>query len=156
MNMVRTRFLRVVLLATAAAYPQAPEPKADRYALGVAQVSAGNYEKAKTYLEQAVKVDPKNAKAWLSLGIVRGKLGDGEGRYAAYRRAIEIDPGYAEAHYNLGFAYLLDGDRCAANAEADKLAGLDVELSRKLDVMIAVIIFDPFGSGCGVGRSIVI
>ena len=150
------RFPAIALLMIAPLFAQAPEPKDDPYVLGVAQISAGNYEKAKTYMERAVKEDPKNAKSWVRLGIVRGKLGDSEGRYAAYRRAIQIDPGYAEAHYNLGFAYLLDGDRCAATAEADKLAGLDAELSRKLDMLIALIIFDPFGSVCVVGQSVVI
>ncbi len=65
-------------------------------------LAEGKIEDAKRVFEQAVVDEPRDARAWLDLGLAREAAGDAAGGEAAYRRATELDPGFAEAFNNLG------------------------------------------------------
>jgi Flp pilus assembly protein TadD len=67
-------------------------------------------EKAKTYLRQALNLDPKIADAWQLLGLVvmeQGQIAEAEGYF---RKSIEVDPRHVGA-YNQLCALMLDQRR---------------------------------------------
>lgn len=64
--------------------------------------------------ENAVKLDPHSAGAWLNLGTIffnARQFGKAEGHY---KRALEADPKYALAHFNIANLYDERGDQQAA------------------------------------------
>jgi tetratricopeptide (TPR) repeat protein len=63
-------------------------------AAGTAAAEAGNYDQAKTYLQDAVKKDPKNASAWNNYAFIVSQGGKPEYQDAlqAVNKAIEILP----------------------------------------------------------------
>lgn len=64
------------------------------------------YPLAKKYILRALKLDPNNAKAHISYGIIRIRFeGDEEGALAEYKKALEINPNLIQANYNLGATY---------------------------------------------------
>lgn len=52
--------------------------------------------------QNAVEVDPGNARAWNNLGVGLGDRGEHAAAIVAYRQAIELKPRYAAAYDNLG------------------------------------------------------
>jgi serine/threonine-protein kinase len=83
---------------------------ADAYALQVdyrgVPVREG-FERAKTYAQQALTLDPTLAEVHASLGWVLFIYDwDWDGAAAAFRRALEIDPGYATAHQWYSFVVM--------------------------------------------------
>jgi cytochrome c-type biogenesis protein CcmH/NrfG len=74
----------------------------------------GDLGQAAEAFRQAVEVDPTDAEAWDSLGVVLVRAGD-EGRgVEAFRRALRAAPGHPDAHRNL--AVVLDRQGRAAEA----------------------------------------
>lgn len=57
----------------------------------------GEYRKARTYLEQAVIIEPGSPPAYYYLGRARERLGDNVNAAAAYRQAILLAGTYPEA-----------------------------------------------------------
>ncbi len=55
-------------------------------------ISAGNYFKAKSYLEMAYKVQPDNAKTVLTLGECYLKLGNNDSTYRIYTDYLRVNP----------------------------------------------------------------
>jgi protein O-GlcNAc transferase len=52
--------------------------------------------------KEAIRLDPKLADAYYSLGVTLWQSGDFPGAAQQLRQAIQIRPDYAEAHYTLG------------------------------------------------------
>ena len=77
--------------------------------------------------KQAIRLEPKDARAHDNLGVVLDSTGDYEAAIAAFKRTIELDSKYARAHNNLGLALYhkkdLDG-AVAAFRQAIQLAGV--------------------------------
>ena len=118
------------VLSTPAAAHQAPTPLAptplappmvpvsDRVAAlmrtGMAAAQAGEMDEAASAFRKAVEVDPTDAEAWSSLGVVLVRSGDETRGVEAFRRALRAAPGHAEAHRNLAVVL----DRQGRSAEA--------------------------------------
>jgi tetratricopeptide (TPR) repeat protein len=66
-------------------------------------------------IEEALKVDPNESRAFVNLGAVRMNSGDAAEAEAAFRKAITLDPSSANAH--LAFANFLWSSRRPADAE---------------------------------------
>ena len=78
---------------------------------GLEAARARDFQEASRLLTRALDLDPSDAQAWNSLGVVLIRQGEATRGVGALRRALRIDPGHAEAHRNLAVA--LDGQgRC--------------------------------------------
>jgi tetratricopeptide (TPR) repeat protein len=64
-----------------------------------------------SYLQRAVKADPKCSDAYLDLGILNASRTNFKAASEFYRQAIAADAQSTEAHYRLGVAYDRLGDR---------------------------------------------
>lgn len=68
-------------------------------------INSGDYNKAITYLDEAIAQDPKNPQFY----DVKGRLVEQQKNYdealSIYKKAIEMDPNYAEAYGNIGRIY---------------------------------------------------
>jgi len=125
----------IVPRALAQPQPDSQSPM-QPYATGLVFLSMEKYEVALPLFEQAIRENPRDAKAWLQAGLCLGKVGRAEDKLRAYRKAIALDPGFAEAHYSLGISLLLTGEKCGAVHELRVLRTLDAELAGKLAALI--------------------
>lgn len=73
--------------------------------VGWALVLDGNYRGAEAAYRQALRKNPKSAKANLGLGMALSLQGDRQRAISAYEKAITIQPNYAAALVHLGYAY---------------------------------------------------
>jgi Tetratricopeptide repeat len=100
--------------------PPAPlmAPARDRVAAlmrtGMEAAQTGEMDEAASAFRKAVEVDPNDAEAWSSLGVVLVRTGDETRGVEAFRRALRAAPGHAEAHRNLAVVL----DRQGRGAEA--------------------------------------
>ncbi len=62
----------------------------------------GDFRAATSELREAVRLDPKRARAHYHLGNSLRDGGDLDGAVKAFRETIRLEPGFAEAHCNLG------------------------------------------------------
>ena len=78
-------------------------PQFDQAMTGVAQAYAqlNRIEDARRTLQDALKINPKNFKAWYQLGYVEWRTKPADAA-EAFREAITIQPGFALAHRDLG------------------------------------------------------
>ena len=109
-------------LSAPAVPPAVPAPPAvpvrDRVAAlmrtGIDAVQSGELDQAAAAFRKAVEVDPTDAEAWDSLGVVLVRAGDEARGVEAFRRALRAVPGHPEAHRNLAVVL----DRQGRGAEA--------------------------------------
>lgn len=73
-------------------------------------IQAGDFARAKTALEAAVRENPKDPQAAFYLGVALEGTGDVKGAVEQYRKALAIDPKLVEASANLSGALLDQGD----------------------------------------------
>jgi tetratricopeptide (TPR) repeat protein len=81
---------------------------------GIDAVQSGELDQAAAAFRKAVEVDPTDAEAWDSLGVVLVRAGDEARGVEAFRRALRAVPGHPEAHRNLAVVL----DRQGRGAEA--------------------------------------
>jgi tetratricopeptide (TPR) repeat protein len=89
--------------------------EAERHARLAMAYQANNLRRAalKSY-EQAVRLDPAEAKWWYSLALARSFAGDSEGATAALDEAIARNERYVPAHWRQGELLRAQGDWAAA------------------------------------------
>lgn len=94
--------------------------------LAAAFAAEGDLDGAERYYRKAIDLSPRDAGAWLNLGLdvyeARGNLDEAE---ACYRHALEIRPGYAIAVFNLGHLAEIRGRLTQAESLYYQAAGLD-------------------------------
>ena len=87
---------------------------------GNAKSHMGDYKGAIADLDQALKIDPKDAEVYNNRGSAKGRMGDHKGALADYDRAIEINPKDVGAYNNRGNAKSHMGDHKGALADYDQ------------------------------------
>jgi cytochrome c-type biogenesis protein CcmH/NrfG len=70
----------------------------------------GEVELAAPRLEEALRRDPRDAKLWHALGVVRLELGDVDGASNAYKSGLQADPRSLENHLGLATIAVKRGD----------------------------------------------
>ena len=83
---------------------------------GTDAAQSGQMDEAATAFRKAVDLDPTDAEAWNSLGVVLVRAGDTGKGIESFRRALRAVPTHSEAHRNLAVAL----DRQGRTAEATR------------------------------------
>lgn len=84
-------------------------PKAlKEYDIAEVSFSAGNYKKALTHFEKAVKIDDNFAFAWDNIGMCHRKLGNYKKAIESYKKSLKIDPFGEMPLVNLPVVYQLN------------------------------------------------
>jgi tetratricopeptide (TPR) repeat protein len=83
-------------------------------AKGEAAIDSKDYAAAEQALNQAVKLEPKNYRAWFDLGFVYTALNRDADAIAAYRNSVAADPTVFESNLNLGLMLARINDPDAA------------------------------------------
>lgn len=78
--------------------------------VAVLYFARGDFEVARTSLEEAVRLTPNDARAWFNLGLTRQRLGAAEEGYAALRRARDLDRRDVDVARALALADIERGD----------------------------------------------
>lgn len=89
------------------------------------------YEEALRSYQEAAKLNPKEARAYLGLGRVYAAQNRVPETLAAYRKAVELKPKLAEARFNLGLVLFVTGKREEALVEYEALRKLDDKLAQR-------------------------
>ena len=93
-------------------------------------------EAEKAYL-RAAKLEPKEAKAYVGLGVVYAAQNFAEKAAASFEKAVEVKPKYSQAHFNLALIYNAMGKKAEALEQQRILQGLDQALAKKLAELLA-------------------
>ncbi len=116
---------------------------------GLDAARARDFQEASRLLTKALELDPSDAEAWNSLGVVLIRQGEATQGVGALRRALRVDPGHAEAHRNLAVA--LDGQgRCreAALHYRSFMSRSDTANPYREDVTRRLAELQPNGRSC--------
>ena len=99
----------------------APNDPAGPRTGGMRTAAWGEAELAEPRLAEAVRRDPKDARTWHALGLVRARLGDLEGAKRAYEAGLASDPHGTDNRVGLATLALLRDDPPAVLSEYDAL-----------------------------------
>jgi len=97
--------------------------------IGVVALQTDRPSRAVDYLQQAIAVDPGQARYHNNYGNAVKAVGNGDGAEAAYRRALALDPDFASAHSNLALLQLERGAVMTALSGFDRAVELDPSLA---------------------------
>lgn len=106
--------LSLILIAVLTSCAIAEAKWQEQYDLGVRYLSESNYEEAIIAFTAAIKIDPKQAPAYVGRGDAYIGSGEAEENLSAaqtdYEKAIELDEALAEAYLGLAEVYIRRGD----------------------------------------------
>jgi tetratricopeptide (TPR) repeat protein len=105
--------------------------KADGYRTqGVVRTILKDYQGAIANLNQAIKINPNDNKAYINRGLARSELGDKQGAITDYNQAIKINPNYVEAYFNRGVARYKLGDKQGAITDYNQAIKINPNLAQ--------------------------
>lgn len=78
--------------------------------IGILYALQGRLDDARASFNEAVRLNPRFAQAYLNLGLIEHKQGNTENAAAFIRKAIEYGPAIAEPYYVLGMIRELSGE----------------------------------------------
>ncbi len=79
--------------------------------------------------DEAVRLDPKYAQAYIDRGLAYSRKGDPDRAIADYNEALRLDPKLAMAYAGRGHAYAKKGDLVRAFADCEEALRLDPKLA---------------------------
>ena len=80
------------------------------YNRGVAHSHSGEYEKAISDYNEAIRINPEDALAYYNRGLIYDNSGEYEKAISDYNEAIRINPEYADAYLGRGLIYDNSGE----------------------------------------------
>ena len=92
--------------------------------LATAYLSQGNHERSRTHLERALELEPDNAGALATQGILYQREGEPDLAEESYREALSSDSGYTRGRVYFG-AFLYGRERYEEAREQFRLASRD-------------------------------
>jgi len=102
-----------------------PEHRGALQQVALHLTSKGEVEKARTYLDRLLAVDPDNWRAHNALGVVADFDGTPDEAAVHYRTAIELNPDAAMLWNNLGYSMYLSDNMLSAEENIRKALTLD-------------------------------
>ncbi|HEV2471480.1 MAG TPA: tetratricopeptide repeat protein, partial [Chthonomonadales bacterium] len=105
---------------------------------GIVQRSLGNYAQSKTYLEEAIAIDPNASDARFNLGMVEELLGDWKDAANQLEKAIQLGAPQAEAHFELAKALRSIGESQRAVQELKTYQQLKKDEATRLAAAVDV------------------
>jgi Flp pilus assembly protein TadD len=90
------------------------------------------YGDAEKFYQEALRLNPKEARAYLGLGRLYAAQDRADDAAAAFKKAIEVKPKLAEAYFNLGMIYAATGRKDAALEQHAALQRLSPDLAQRL------------------------
>lgn len=107
-------------------YSVSKNPKARKqYAKGVDESTKGNYEKAITYFQKALKIDSLYAFAWDNIGLCNRKLNKYDEAIYAYNKSLNLDALGMMPLQNIAVAYKYNKEYDKAISAYERLSELD-------------------------------
>ena len=97
---------------------------------GIKAYKEGKYDKAIEYLNYAIKINPKDPKAYLSLSSIYQKAGKSDKARESLKKVLELDPNNKQALYYLGLMEEVSGNTEEAKKHLEKLVSLDTTYAR--------------------------
>jgi tetratricopeptide (TPR) repeat protein/S1-C subfamily serine protease len=97
---------------------------------GLVYYDKGDKEKAFKDYNEAIKLDPKYAKAYVGRGNVYRNKGDKDKAFKDYNEAIKLDPKYANAYVSRGNVYYDKGDKEKAFKDYNEAINLDPKYAK--------------------------
>ncbi len=97
---------------------------------GITAYKNNNLDKAIEYLNYAIKINPRDPKAYLSLSSIYQKAGKSEKSKEALKKVLELDPENKQALYYLGLMEEVEGNTDRAKEYLEKLVSLDSSNAR--------------------------
>ena len=95
--------------------------------IGRAHYDAGQIDKAREVLREAVALDPSQADAWFYLGYAENERGGGAAALAAFQKAARLDEANADAWFFFGEAAVAQRQRKLARQALERYLGLSPE-----------------------------
>ncbi|HTY08321.1 MAG TPA: tetratricopeptide repeat protein [Candidatus Edwardsbacteria bacterium] len=91
------------------ANPTASQPALQQSSMGDGALTAGNYDAAVGYYQQAVRLDPSYAQAHYQLGNAFAAQGKYNLATQQYRKVLTLRPRFADAHIRLAYIFKQQG-----------------------------------------------
>ena len=120
-NALAARLLRAALSPDPAMQP-APYREDLLFYIGAAHAADGKTAEARAAFEEALRLNPKDARALNDLGFLLEQAGELAGAAELYRRAVDVRPEFTLARTNLGELLAKQGDLAGAVREYEQAA----------------------------------
>lgn len=94
---------------------------------GVVYMDTGQFDKALTALDRAVRINPSLSEARANMGNIYMQQGQYDQAIEQFHAALEINPNDPKTHFNMGGAYLEAGQYAHAETHLKETLALDPE-----------------------------
>ncbi len=107
-----------------------------KYAKEAFEAKPSRYADAEKYYLEAARLNPKEHRAYLGLGVVYAGQDRVKEAITSFQKVIELQPRFPDAHFNLGVIFIAIGKKNEAVEQWTTLKELDKKLGIKLKEMI--------------------
>jgi len=104
---------------------KSPHKARPRYNRGFAYFSRGDFVRARSDLDEAIRIRPNYLEAYINRGIMSYEEGSFSQALSDYDQAIKIDPAVAEVYYDRGDVFAKQDDFTQALLNYNKAIALD-------------------------------
>jgi tetratricopeptide (TPR) repeat protein len=108
-----------------------------KYAKEAFEAKPPRYADAEKYYLEAAKLNPKEERPYLGLGMVYAAQDKVKEAIDAFQKAAELKPKSTTSHFNLGVIFVAVGNQEEAMKQYTALTVLDKNLAKKLKEMIS-------------------